>query len=91
MMRGLFAAALIAVGIVASAQAPAPDRARLVGLDTTEVEKRIGPPSEKEELADSNEAYWIYRTKAGRLSVHFQNFLVIDIDPPDFPVETILK
>jgi hypothetical protein len=67
------------------------DRAKLVGLDTAAVEARIGPPTEKEELADSNEAYWIYKTKAGTLSVHFQNAQVVDIDPADFPVEAILK
>ena len=68
-----------------------PDRARLVGLDVVEVAARIGPPAEKNELADSNEAYWIYKTQAGTLSVHFENALVIDIDPADFPVETLLK
>jgi hypothetical protein len=70
---------------------PGPDRARLVGLDAVEVEARIGPPAEKNELADSNEAYWIYKTLAGTLSVHFENALVIDIDPADFPVETLLR
>jgi hypothetical protein len=63
----------------------------LVGLDTRQVQERIGPPDEKNELADSNEAYWIYKTKAGTLSVHFENSIVLDIDPADFPVETILK
>ncbi len=67
------------------------DRVKLVGLDPAAVEAMIGPPSEKDELADSNEAYWIYRTKAGVLSVHFQNSLVVDIEPADFPVDAILK
>jgi hypothetical protein len=66
-------------------------RVTLVGLDAAAVEKRIGAPVEKEELADSNEMYWIYKTKSGTLSVHFQNAVVVDIDPADFPVDTILK
>jgi len=68
-----------------------PDRAKLVGLDAAAVEARIGPPTEKDELADSNEAYWVYKTAAGTLTVHFQNAQVVDIDPTDFPVEKILK
>ena len=93
MLRWWCCATLIAAGIVvAGAQAPAkPDRAKLVGLDTVEVEQRIGKPSEKDELADSNEVYWTYKTKAGTLSVHFQNGVVLDIDPADFPVDAILK
>ena len=47
--------------------------------------------SEKGELADSNEAYWIYKTKAATLSVHFQNAVVVDIDPANCPVDTIRK
>ena len=89
----LYAATL--AGFVAAAPAlqnrPVPDRAKLVGLDSAEVEARIGAPTEKNELADSNEMFWIYRTKAGTLSVHFENGVVVDIDPADFPVETILK
>lgn len=94
MMRWLSCTAFVIVGglIAAGAQdRTKQDRAKLVGLDTAAVELRIGPPNEKDELADSNEAYWIYRTKAGTLSVHFQNALVVDIDPADFPVEAILK
>ena len=34
---------------------------------------------------------WIYKTKAGTVSVHFQNAVVVDIDPADFPVEAILE
>lgn len=68
-----------------------PDRAKLVGLDAAAVEARIGPPTEKNDLADSNEMYWIYKTPAGTLTVHFQNAQVVDIDPADFPVEAILK
>ena len=87
------AALLIAGGlIVAGGQdRTRQDRAKLVGLDAAAVEARIGPPTEKEELADSNEAYWIYRTPVGTLSVHFQNAQVVDIDPSDFPVEAILR
>jgi hypothetical protein len=70
---------------------PAQGRVKLDGLDAAAVERKIGPPSEKEELADSNEVYWIYKTGSGTLSVHFQNSVVIDINPADFPVETILK
>jgi hypothetical protein len=93
MMRWWCCTALLVSGLVlAGAQdRTKQDRAKLVGLDTVEVEQRIGPPAEKNELADSNEAYWTYKTKAGTLSVHFQNGIVIDIDPADFPVETILK
>ena len=83
-------AVLFAVALVAQDR-DTQARAKLVGLETREVEARIGPPNEKEELADSNEAYWIYKTKAGTLAVHFQNGLVVDIDPANFPVESILK
>ncbi|HEY2150826.1 MAG TPA: hypothetical protein VGH34_08460 [Vicinamibacterales bacterium] len=65
---------LTLVAITASAQG----RVKLDGLDAAAVERKIGAPSEKEELA-------------GTLSVHFQNSVVVDINPPDFPVETILK
>jgi hypothetical protein len=78
---------LTLVAITASAQS----RVKLDGLDAAAVERKIGPPAEKEELADSNEVYWIYKTRSGTLSVHFQNSVVVDINPPDFPVETILK
>ena len=70
---------------------PKDERVSLVGLTYAQVEARIGPPGEKNELADSNEAYWMYRTAAGALSVHFENAIVLDIDPSDFPVATILK
>ncbi|MGH9145001.1 MAG: hypothetical protein ACRD2I_28010 [Vicinamibacterales bacterium] len=70
---------------------PKGERATLVGLTYAQVEARIGRPDDKNELADSNEAYWIYRTKAGTLSVHFENAIVVDIDPADFPVGTILE
>jgi len=66
-------------------------RAKLAGLGPAEVVERIGPPTEKEDLVDSAEAYWTYRTKAGTLTVHFQNNAVVDIDPSDFPVDAILK
>ena len=96
MTRWLSWAVLLLAGglivIVSGAQdRTKPERAKLIGLDMAEVKGRIGSPTEKEELADSNEAYWIYKTKAGTLSVHFQNALVVDIDPADFPVEAILK
>jgi hypothetical protein len=78
----------LAIAIAAGA---AQDRVKLVGLDPPAVEARIGAPAEKKELADSNEADWIYKTKAGTLSVHFQNAVVVDIDPANFPVDTILK
>jgi hypothetical protein len=94
MIRCLSCAVLLVAGglVVAGAQdRTKQDRAKLVGLDTAAVEARIGPPAEKDELADSDEAYWIYKTRAGTLSVHFQNALVVDIDPTDFPVEAILK
>jgi hypothetical protein len=93
-MRRWAGAAVVVAGWLAVTGADhktKPERATLVGLDTAEVLERIGPPAEKNELADSNEAYWIYKTQAGTLSVHFENALVIDIDPADFPVETLLK
>ena len=93
MRRWSCAALVLASGlVVAGAQdRTKPDRAKLVGLDSAAVEARIGPPTEKDELADSNEMYWIYKTPAGTLTVHFQNAQVVDIDPVDFPVEAILK
>jgi hypothetical protein len=93
MMRWLCCCALLLPLLVAASPQTPPksERVKLVGLDMTEIEKRIGPPAEKEDLPDSNEAYWIYKTKAGTLSVHFQNLVVVDIDPADFPVETILR
>jgi hypothetical protein len=94
MTRWWCCAALVIAGglVVAVAQdRTKPDQAKLVGLDTAAVEARIGPPTAKDELADSNEAYWIYNTPVGTLSVHFQNAQVVDIDPADFPVEKILK
>jgi len=33
----------------------------------------------------------VYKSNAGTLSVHFENGVVVDIDPADFPVERILK
>jgi hypothetical protein len=69
----------------------AADKVLLTGLDPAAVEKKIGAPDEKDELADSDEIYWIYRTAFGILSVHFQNRAVIGITPEDFPIERILK
>ena len=67
------------------------DRANLQGLDPAGVKERIGPPDEIDEHGESDEFYWIYHTKVGELSVHFQNGYVIGIDPRDFPVAKILK
>lgn len=67
------------------------DSATLIGLDPAAVERKIGAPQAKDELADSDEMYWIYRTPEGELSVHFQNRLVIGYTPEDFPLEKILK
>jgi len=67
------------------------DRANLQGLDPAGVKERIGPPDEIDEHGESDEVYWMYNTKAGTLSVHFQNGYVIGIDPRDFPVAAILK
>jgi hypothetical protein len=67
------------------------DRANLQGLDPAGVKERIGPPDEIDEHGESDELYWIYNTKEGTLSVHFQNGYVIGIDPRDFPVAKILK
>ena len=85
--------ALLAAGLVSlSAQdAATKARARLTGLGPADVEARIGAPTEKDDLADSAETYWTYKTQVGTLVVHFQNNAVVDIDPPDFPVEAILK
>lgn len=63
----------------------------LIGLDPAGVERRIGLPDEKDELAGSDEVYWTYRTKRGTLSVHFQNQIVVGYSPEDFPLEQILK
>lgn len=68
-----------------------PTKATLIGLDPAAVEAKIGKPDEKDELADSDEAYWIYKTKAGTLTVHFQNHVVISYTPEDFPLEQIWK
>lgn len=67
------------------------DRANLQGLDPAGVKARIGPPDEIDEHGESDELFWIYNTKEGTLSVHFQNGYVIGIDPRDFPVAKILK
>ena len=92
--------ALVAFAIAAAAgctavstvqNQPRPYRATLVGLDPVEVESRIGQPAEKTVLPDSNETYWIYKTKAGPLSVHFENAVVVDIDPAGFPVEILFR
>lgn len=68
-----------------------PERPALTGLDAAAVETLIGAPANKDELADSNEAYWTFTTPAGALILHFQNSVVVDIDPADFPVERILR
>lgn len=67
------------------------DAVSLIGLEPAAVEKKIGPPDEKDELADSDEIYWIYKTPFGTLSVHFQNHAVVGISPENFPIEKILK
>jgi hypothetical protein len=87
---------LIALTVTAGARQAdqdrrAAERPALVGLDAAAVEKLIGPPGDKDELADSNEAYWTYTTSAGILLLHFQNATVLDIDPADFPIERILR
>lgn len=88
----LFAAALASVAAPAAAERePRPARVSLIGLDPANVERRIGPPDDRNDLPDSDEAYWTYHTKAGTLTVHFQNDRVVDIDPSDFPIETILR
>jgi hypothetical protein len=87
-----FALALALACAIATASAhTANQRVTLVGLDATQVEKKIGAPNEKDELADSDEAYWIYKTPYGTLSVHFQNRLVVSYSPEDFPLEKIVK
>ncbi len=90
-MKGLAAALVVVVlaGVVAARQTN--ERANLIGLDPQTVEARIGPPTSRADLADSDESYWTYRTKVGVLIVHFQNSQVVDIDPADFPVGKILK
>jgi hypothetical protein len=87
----LVVAATVVLATTGSTDRTPADRATIVGLDAGEVEKRIGVPDERNELADSDEVYWIYKTKAGTLSIHFQNAVVVDIDPADFPLEKILK
>jgi hypothetical protein len=84
---------LIAMTVTVGAQQNrgAAERPTLVGLDAAGVESLIGPPREKNDLADSNEAYWTYKTAAGTLTLHLQNSVVVDVDPADFPVERILR
>jgi hypothetical protein len=91
MGRWLVCSLIVALAAGAVQDKGKPDRAKLIGLAPAEVVERIGPPDDKEDLPDSNEAYWTYRTRAGTLTVHFQNSGVVDIDPPTFPVEMILK
>lgn len=79
------------VSILAACMQQAPGKITLVGLDQAQVEKRIGAPDEKDDLADSDEAYWIYKTQHGTLTVHFQNRLVVSYSPDDFPLEKIIK
>lgn len=91
----LFAAAALAFTVTIAAGAAQSDRDRprvsLIGLDQAKVEAMIGKPDETDTLADSGEVFWVYKTKAGTLTVHFQNGTVVDIAPEDFPLETILK
>jgi hypothetical protein len=63
----------------------------LIGLAPKEVEAHIGPPDTKDDLADSDEAFWTYKTARGLLAIHFQNQAVISFSPGDFPLETIWK
>lgn len=55
------------------------------------VEKKIGPPDENDDLVDSDETFWMYRTAYGTLSVHFQNHVVVSFTPEDFPLDKIIK
>jgi hypothetical protein len=91
MMRRWCCLWLIALTVMAGAGLAGQAGPTLIGLDNAAVETLIGPPAEKDELADSNEAYWTYTTSAGTLILHFQNAAVVDIDPADFPVERILR
>jgi len=81
----------IVIATTASQTPSKPARLTLIGLDAAAVVARIGEPDQKDELADSDEAYWIYKTKAGVLTVHFQNHVVITYSPEDFPLEKIWK
>jgi hypothetical protein len=78
---------MVAVGLQIAAARPV----TLIGLDEARVEKAIGIPDEKYTLADSDEAYWIYKTPFGTLSVHFEDRVVVDITPDDFPIDKIAK
>ena len=71
--------------------AEAQQKLTLVGLRPQQVEAKIGAPDEKDVLADSDEAYWTYKTPHGVLTVHFQNGLVVSFTPEDFPLEKIEK
>jgi hypothetical protein len=84
------ALALAAVGLALSAVS-AQQKVTLIGLEPAVVEQKIGPPDDKDELADSDEVYWIYKTAFGTLSIHFQNHVVVSYSPEDFPLEKIVK
>jgi hypothetical protein len=81
---------LVAAATVLSANVQQ-EKVTLIGLEPAAVERKIGVPDEKDELADSDEIYWIYKTTHGVLSVHFQNHLVVSYSPEDFPLEKIVK
>ena len=88
---GTIAMVLLAFAVSAAGSQPSKARFTLIGLDPAAVEKKIGAPDEKDDLADSDETFWIYRTAYGTLSVHFQNHVVVSFTPEDFPLDQIIK